>query len=330
VNPSPTPESSLIKPGNETAGPDAAVTDTANDTFHREDLAEIVNAFNDVTERMQKSHETLTAEVSRLKSELHSANEQLRRSEQLAALGEMAAGIAHEIRNPLASIQLYAGMLIEDLQEMPGQQEIARKISRAVRGMEAIVRDVLAFARDIELHREKVEVGRLIADTLSDCHVIINETQVRVVSPDGSRAKRTLLCDPSLMRLVLGNIVRNAAEAMQENTPARERVLEIEILNNINETGTHDEITLRFRDSGPGITDEVRRRMFNPFFTTRAAGTGLGLAIVHRIVDAHRGRITIKNRTGDVAGTEVCIILPADTETTETTDEKQMNREISL
>jgi signal transduction histidine kinase len=115
------------------------------------ELAELLGAFNDVTGRLQRTHERLQREVAGLKRELREANEQLSRSRRLAALGEMAAGIAHEVRNPLSSIRLYARMLEQDLADRPDQRSIAGRIGAAVHGLDAVVGDVLNFARELRV-----------------------------------------------------------------------------------------------------------------------------------------------------------------------------------
>src|ERR1041385_4500558 len=102
---------------------------------HDRELLRVIRTYNGVTERLRRTHETLTEEVRRLQDQLASANEALQRSRRLAALGEMAAGIAHEVRNPLGSIQLYARMLEQDLMDRPEQRQIAGRIVQAVRGL---------------------------------------------------------------------------------------------------------------------------------------------------------------------------------------------------
>ena len=121
-----------------------------------DELAQIIHAYNDAAGKLQHSHESLKNQVDRLQSQLASTNAQLQRSKRLAALGEMAAGIAHEVRNPLGAIQLYAGMLVDDLSkplisqtDPPAMADTARKIASAVRGLDAIVSDVLTFARGV-------------------------------------------------------------------------------------------------------------------------------------------------------------------------------------
>jgi signal transduction histidine kinase len=128
------------------------------------DLAELMTSFNEVTQRLEATHAVLRGEVSRLTQELTEANARLRRSERLAELGQMAAGIAHEIRNPLGSISLYSEMLEDDLQGLDAAEsaETARKIGTSVRRLDAIVRDVLDFARDLVVRPEAIETSDLI------------------------------------------------------------------------------------------------------------------------------------------------------------------------
>ena len=125
----------------------AAVAARSPEGLSVDDLRDLMESVTLTTQRLQATHVALQDQVARLQGELTEAKAALRRSEALAALGEMAAGIAHEIRNPLASIQLYAQMLGEDLNDRPPQVELCGKINRAVVTLDAIVRDVHCFAR---------------------------------------------------------------------------------------------------------------------------------------------------------------------------------------
>lgn len=279
------------------------------------ELAELIGAFNEVTSRLQSTHETLNAEVARLKGELYEANQQLRRARELAALGEMAAGIAHEVRNPLGSIGLFATALEEDLAELPDQRDMAMKISRAVRSLDAVVTDVLTFARDLRLDAAAVSVAELLESSLASCADLVQRARVEVRLPDDAGLARTLLCDSSLVQQALVNVLRNAVEAMEMVQGERVVTISASPCGARSAQGRQrDMIALRICDIGPGVNEDTLKRMFNPFFTTRKAGTGLGLAIVHRIVDAHHGRVTVRNRTG--GGAEVELMLPAAIPTT--------------
>ncbi|XAL99021.1 ATP-binding protein [Phycisphaeraceae bacterium D3-23] len=260
------------------------------------DLAGIIEAYNGLTEKMQASHERLQGEVVRLRRELTSANAQLQRSKRLSALGEMAAGIAHEIRNPLAAIQLYVGMVVDDLASPTPQTEEAlenaRKIASAVQGMSAIVNDVLSFARGNEPERRPTLVADLFDHAVTAHQPAIHAAEVHVVRRDLSRGPVEIVADSGLMQQAILNLVRNAVDAMTQSAAPRRLMLDVEA----DELG----FVLVVADSGPGIAEESIDRIFNPFFTTRSTGTGLGLAIVHRIVDAHGGSVSVSNENGAV------------------------------
>lgn len=257
-----------------------------------EDLAQIIQAYNTVTERLQKTHEQLSGEVVRLRKELASTNAQLQRSKRLAALGEMAAGIAHEIRNPLAAIHLYAGMLRDDLKRMKPQQDIATKIASAVRGLEGIVTDVLTFSREMQPDMRSCNVLELFARAIDMQKPAILQHNI-VVDDEALDEAITVHVDHELMHCALTNIIRNAIEAMAN-------VHEASLTLSAESDETEQVIKLTIRDNGPGIDTDDIDRIFNPFFTTRNTGTGLGLAIVHRIVDAHAGSILVHNDNGAV------------------------------
>lgn len=286
----------------------ASMTDA--DRISPIELAELIRAFNEVTARLQGTHETLTAEVARLKGELRDANQQLRRARELAALGEMAAGIAHEVRNPLGSIRLYASAMEEDLTDRPEQRQMARKIADAVHGLNAVVSDVLAFARELRIDPEEIEVSDLIDRSLACCEDLIQQGNVQIDAFEGDGSGAVLMCDSALTQQALANVLRNAIEAATngEQPPAVHiDVTECQVRSNAGRATPM--VSIRVRDSGAGVSDDVMARMFNPFFTTRHAGTGLGLAIVHRIVDAHGGRVTVRNH--EEGGAVVEIMIPA-------------------
>ncbi len=278
-----------------------------------DDLAQIISAYNQVTEKLQSSHEALENEVARLRRELVSTNAQLQRSKRLSALGEMAAGIAHEIRNPLAAIQLYAGMALEDLTDaqrndalqravevevdhqtdpLASAADATRKIAAAVQGLSAIVNDVLAFAR----HAAPAPQRLLAIDVINrviDAHLpAIDAAGVTVERRDLRLPQLQLHADPNLLHQALLNVTRNAVDAMADFDGERTLTLDVR--------PDDDGVVISVRDTGPGISDDDIDRIFNPFFTTRNTGTGLGLAIVHRILDAHGGTIRAFNDAGAV------------------------------
>lgn len=278
------------------------------------ELGELFSAFNEVTARLQETHERLTGEVVRLKGELRRANDELDRSRRLAALGEMAAGIAHEVRNPLGSIGLYAEMLATDLADRPEERSVAEKIRRAVIGLDAVVGDVLSFSRAMRVRRVGVELPGAIERAAESCREVLAGVGLELEGEDAE-----FFADAGLVQQALVNVIRNAAEAARANAGTREP--EVRVAWGGAEIGAEEQpvraVSVRVSDSGAGLSDEVRERMFNPFFTTRNVGTGLGLAIVHRIVDAHGGQIRVRNAErgeGLAGGAVIELVLPVGVE----------------
>ncbi len=270
---------------------------TGPESLAPDELARLLASFNDVTARLAATHETLTAQVAALKSELEEANRQVERSRHLALLGEMAAGIAHEVRNPLGSIALYARMLEQDLADRPEQCRTATKIAAAVSGLERIVSDVLVFARESRPRPGPCDTADLLRaawdSARRDDGAWLGVEPVFDPIPDEAAC---ITADPGMLQQALVNLIRNAVEAMADSTPPRRLRLSAARLAALDPDGSRRPmIALRVHDSGPGIDPTTAQRLFQPFFTTRANGTGLGLAIVHRIVDAHLGRVTLAN-----------------------------------
>lgn len=278
-----------------------------------DDLASLLRVMNDAASRLEVSHQQLQDQVVRLTQELGEANAQLERARRLAALGEMAAGIAHEVRNPLGCINLYSSMLDEDLRaDRPEQAAVARKISAAARSMESVISDVLAFARELRVRPDNVEPGALFDAVVEACAPQSIPAWKDVVIDRRICDGMNLVADGSLLRQALINVVRNAFEAMAEEGGARSNRLTLEAAERRVARaggGTLRCAVLSVSDTGPGVTPDIVARMFNPFFTTRGAGTGLGLAIVHRIIDAHGGRVSVSNNTQG-PGATVELIIP--------------------
>ncbi|MEM0983797.1 MAG: ATP-binding protein [Planctomycetota bacterium] len=263
------------------------------------DLADLMSSFNEVTSRLERTHVQLRSEVARLQNELDEAREQIARSKRMAALGEMAAGIAHEIRNPLGSIGLYARMLLEDLQDGSGEHTTAAKIAGAVRRLNAIVGDVLVFSRGMTPVCERVDGPALLESAVESCASHADIKMEVAQEPMGVE------CDQTLVHQALVNLIQNGAQAIRE-AGVENGTIQLSVSHGmeLDEHGRRRAVALiRVRDNGPGIEQDVIERMFNPFFTTRESGTGLGLAIVHRIMDAHGGRAVIRNNDDGVGAT---------------------------
>jgi len=268
------------------------------------ELISIIQKYNDVTEHLKHSHERLSLEVCRLREVLHEKNRELQRREQLAALGEMAAGVAHEIRNPLGGIGLYASLLERDLEDRPKQRELARRISHGVQSLDTIVGDILTFAGNAEPAVSEVSCHELFASVEAATEA---KAEARGVSIEFDRDAEpvSLRCDAYQMARALSNLVFNAIDAAGEGGHVWIRG---QAGAATGQDGTAAWFDIRVEDDGPGIKPELLHRVFTPFFTTKHTGTGLGLAIVHRIAEANGGVVRAGNRAA--GGATFCLSVP--------------------
>ncbi|MCL2640961.1 MAG: ATP-binding protein [Phycisphaerales bacterium] len=277
-----------------------------------EDLHEILQMYNQVTQNLQVSHERLEQEVIRLREQLEQKNRELELKKRLAALGEMAAGIAHEIRNPLGGIQLYASTLAAEVADRPLASDLVRKISHGVKGLNALVSDMLTFTANLHLHRQPENLADIIEAAIELAQPALQVAQASCLCHVASASCPPPSCsvDAKLLQRVILNLILNAADAITEtNTPNGK----ITIACEKTDTGG-GYTTIIIEDTGPGIPPESFDRIFNPFFTTKHSGTGLGLAIVHRIIEAHNGSITAENREPPEHGARFKIVLPPNDE----------------
>jgi two-component system sensor histidine kinase HydH len=251
-----------------------------------EELGRIIMAYSEVTERLQRSQEQLQRTVVHLNEELGEKNRQLERRNRLAALGEMAAGMAHEIRNPLGGIQLYASLLAKDVKQMPASLQLVNKISAGVKRLEALVSQVLQFTREMTARTADTDVSDVIDQAIELAGQTLTSRGV-TCEADGPRPLVARV-DPLLLGQAMLNLVLNAAEAME---PGGSMVVRWK-----RDAGDdREKVRIEVRDTGPGIPPAVMDKLFNPFFTTKDNGTGLGLAIVHRVIEAHDGTIAVSN-----------------------------------
>jgi signal transduction histidine kinase len=274
-------------------------TPTSDHARRVEELGRIILAYSEVTDRLQQSHNQLTQTVQSLRQELSEKNRQLERRNRLAALGEMAAGMAHEIRNPLGGIQLYSSMLAKDVVDRPESLQIVHKISGGVRRLESLVSQVLQFTREITAHTAAMDLAEIVNQSIE---LASPQLQARNVTCDvRGRVSMPVNADPLLIGQLVLNLVLNAAEAIDgggavtiqfEAPPAESDARQFHLI---------------VRDTGPGIPSHILDKIFNPFFTTKESGTGLGLAIVHRVVEAHDGTIIVTNQETAGARFEVRI-----------------------
>jgi signal transduction histidine kinase/Fe-S-cluster-containing hydrogenase component 2 len=249
-------------------------------------------------------------ELNRSHEELTEAHAQVVRVEKLASMGQLAAGIAHEVNNPLGSVLLYAHLLQEaleatskpDFEEVRGDIQMILKEATRCRG---IVGGLLDFARQSKVHRSPVDLSELLDDTVRVSRTYTNKQAVQIVNRTRSGLPQARI-DRNQMLQVLTNMVRNACEVMPGGGT-------VELCADwLPDAG---EFVVTVRDSGPGIPEQHMGKLFTPFFTTKdvGKGTGLGLAISYGIVKMHRGSIVARNNE-DGPGATFQITVPAITD----------------
>ena len=242
-------------------------------------------------------------DVTTLKA-LEAQNEKSRR---LAAMGEMAANIVHEIRNPLGGIELMASLLVEELSRDQESKELACQILAGVRSLHHILSNLSLFNRNLTTGRVRTDLNRLLEKTLKFTAELVHRQGVQVRRRFASPPPWALI-DPELIHQVLLNLVINALQAMPSGG-----CIEIETESDLENPGAkRGFVQFAISDTGLGFTPEVQENMFSPFYTTKPRGTGLGLSIVRKIVSAHGGEVKAESRRGE--GSRFTVRLPADEE----------------
>ena len=249
--------------------------------------AMVVNRFATENKRQTRRYREVAEQLAKTNRELEQAQAQARRSERLAALGQLSAGLAHEIRNPLGIIKGSAEMLIQRLASAePLAAELAGYISSEVNRLSALVTRFLDFARPLRLETQPWSVPEVVDRALRAVAANWNGAPIEVERRYENDLPPAAL-DENLGEQVFVNLIQNAYDAMGE-TGGRLR-----ISIGAGKRGERRGIEVQVLDSGPGIPAELREQIFNPFFTTKKTGVGLGLSIVSKIVDEHQGSIEL-------------------------------------
>jgi signal transduction histidine kinase/iron only hydrogenase large subunit-like protein len=245
-----------------------------------------------IYQELKKSHKQLQLSHQ----ELEQAHAQLIKTEKFASLGQLSAGVAHEINNPLGTITIYSHLLLKSLEnDDPRKEDIELIISEANRAKE-IVQGLLSFARETKLRESEMNVNDLLEDVLA---LINNQPLFHNIKIEKSFFQDipTINADETKLKQVFLNIILNAAQAMEGNGKLT-----------ISTAADKRQIKIRIQDTGPGIPPENMDKLFSPFFTTKEKGTGLGLAISYGIIEHHKGRINVFSELEK--GSTFTIILP--------------------
>jgi signal transduction histidine kinase len=228
--------------------------------------------------------------------------DQLRHAERLAALGRLIAGVAHEVRNPLATIRLRVQMCQDT--ESPEVRESCAIALQEIERLNGMVNRLLSFSRPVNLHAEPTDLNQLVKQRLDNFDDLATRHHVRFVTKFTNHLSPVRV-DQSRLGQVFDNVIQNAIEAML----ATGGTLCVNVTCDSQNAHNGSEACVEFNDTGEGIKSDVVGRIFDPFFTTKSSGTGLGLSICHELVHAHGGEIQVASAEG--CGTTVRILLPA-------------------
>jgi signal transduction histidine kinase len=256
-----------------------------------EELHAAFRMFTDATANLEREYKRLQIHARELRAELAVKNEELRESRQrerelqlkalrqgrLAAMGEMAATLAHEVRNPLGAMELFTRLLLEEVGDRSSARRLAEQVARGIADLNHLVTNILEYTRLPEPSLARIDVGSVIDEA-----VLIVEAQGAGVEVrrEGGEGLRWML-DRGLLIQAFVNLLRNGAEAMRG---------EGEIVIEVSES--RDMLRISITDSGPGIPAGNEEAIFAPFYTTKARGTGLGLAVSRAALIAHGGSLS--------------------------------------
>lgn len=240
-----------------------------------------------------------TQELRQSYSELRVTQEELVRKEQLAAVGELSAVIAHEVRNPLAIIKNAVSSLRRPTLRPTDRGVLLGILDEEVDRLNRLVRDLLAYARPVEPRGRPVDLGRIVDEVIQKV-LAQHETPESIEVALDFKRSRTIHGDPDLLRQAMTSLVENALAAMPGGGTLSVR----------GQRGGRSMVFIELTDTGEGMDSMVLAKARDPFFTTRAAGTGLGLAIASRVIKNHHGTLDIESAPGE--GTTVHITLPVD------------------
>lgn len=235
----------------------------------------------------------------------HDLEQKLRHSERLAALGRVAAGVAHELRNPLATIRLRTQLSVRNPQEDNVQRNGSVVLEEIAR-LDRMVERLLFFARPLKIHPQTVDICAILRTSVQTSSRASSNTNVQLQLGECDSSVRARV-DPSALRQLLDNLISNATDSIE---PSGGKVLLSA------QRSSDGRVRMEVRDSGAGITSQDLKHIFDPFFTTKQSGTGLGLSICYEIVKAHGGDILVESEIGK--GTRVMVLLPISGASSET------------
>jgi len=279
--------------------------DTRVPVTSRDELGELSESVNHMTESLGRAErelkgwaDSLESKVAERSREIKRMEEQLRRSEKLASLGTLSAGVAHEINNPLTGILLYASILKSDKRLAPDLLPDVNRVITETERCAGIVKDLLEFSRESMPEKELLALDGILDEVVTFFHKQPDFSAI-VIRRNYGNSLPQISVDPNQIRQVFMNLIINAGHAMS---------CDGELLISTYQSADGQYVCAELDDNGSGIPEENLERIFDPFFTTKPQGTGLGLSISYGIVENHGGKIEVKSGLGE--GTTFTVMLP--------------------
>jgi two-component system, NtrC family, sensor kinase len=271
-----------------------------------DEVGYLAQSFNTMTSELERAHqelrewtEKLERKVEQRTTELRTMQGHLLQTEKMAAIGKLAAGVAHEINNPLTGVLTNSSLMLKDLSpDDPWREDLQGIVNETLR-CRKIVKGLLDFARQTKPQKQSLNLNQIVTDVLA---LVRNQASFRdvAIQADLDTSLPSVMADGDQMKQVFLNIVLNAADAMPRGG-------ELRILSSFDPA--RKTVTVRISDTGMGIPEEMRDRLFEPFATTKKTGTGLGLAVAYGIVERHKGTLNAESAPG--RGATFIITLPS-------------------
>jgi len=283
-------------------------------------LEEAIRQFNTTSVELEKSYRLLEGQVRQLKDELEIKNqalkesaieqerlrEQAERNDRLAAVGEMAARMAHELRNPLGSIELFVSLLKKGLADDSEKTRWIEHIKTGIDGMDYAISNLLYFTGKPRTNFKTIDLKKVIEEASRFAIHLLQQKEIRCIHSIDTLTQ-TIIGDEDLLRQVFLNLILNAVDALPPKGTLKIEAEEVIGMHRCHEEGLPG-VIIKFSDNGCGIPKESLSKIFDPFYTTKNKGSGLGLAIVHNAIVAHNGIIDVES--GADGGTCFTVRLP--------------------
>jgi signal transduction histidine kinase len=258
----------------------------SGDAYSNDDIQLLTTLSNQAAVAVENA--LMYSDLMKQFQELKTTKDQLVQSEKLAALGTMAAGIAHEIRNPLTSLQLFSQMMAQRFDDHEFREKFTQIVPPEIERLNRIVNDLVSFAKPSKLLMEPAQIKEVLEKAIRLSEISFKKLNVKVIK-EFNEVPPVTIDQQKIMQIFL-NLLMNGAQAMQTGGTLTVKTY----INSMN-----GKVAIDVTDTGSGISPETLKKLFSPFFTTKEGGTGLGLAITRRIVEEHKGEIKVKSKVGE-------------------------------